>query len=111
MEGLLAVAKPSGMDMAGTPEVLPSRDPRLLEMKDEAYSGHLARVCGSSDPRAMRASRSNRVGGEDKGHLKSVPTVHGSFDLGIAGALEVLPSLDARLLEVRDDAYSGLLAR
>eukprot|EP00965_Chrysotila_dentata_P040922 1356195-Pleurochrysis_carterae.AAC.1 len=33
MEGLLAVAKPSGRDMAGTPEVLPSRDPRLLEMK------------------------------------------------------------------------------
>eukprot|EP00965_Chrysotila_dentata_P168056 5549741-Pleurochrysis_carterae.AAC.1 len=58
----------------------------------------------------MRASRSSRVGGEDKDHLKSVPTVHGSSDLDIVGAFDESSSRDARLLEVKDDAYSGLLA-
>eukprot|EP00965_Chrysotila_dentata_P025980 861731-Pleurochrysis_carterae.AAC.1 len=35
MEGVSAVPKPSGMDMVSTPEVLPSRDAGLLEVKDE----------------------------------------------------------------------------
>eukprot|EP00965_Chrysotila_dentata_P144278 4765383-Pleurochrysis_carterae.AAC.1 len=43
MEGVSAVPKPSGMDMAGTPGVSPSRDARLLEVKDDAYLGILAR--------------------------------------------------------------------
>eukprot|EP00965_Chrysotila_dentata_P005073 166141-Pleurochrysis_carterae.AAC.1 len=33
MEGVLAVPKPSGMDMAGTPEVSPSRGARPFEVK------------------------------------------------------------------------------
>eukprot|EP00965_Chrysotila_dentata_P254438 6211868-Pleurochrysis_carterae.AAC.1 len=49
MEGVSAVPKSSGMDMAGTPEMSPSRDARLLEVKDDAYSGLLARVRRSPD--------------------------------------------------------------
>eukprot|EP00965_Chrysotila_dentata_P167268 5522735-Pleurochrysis_carterae.AAC.1 len=56
----------------------------------------------------MRVSRPSRVGGEDKGHLKGVPTVHGSSDLGMVGAFNESSSRDARPLEVKDDAYSGL---
>eukprot|EP00965_Chrysotila_dentata_P135446 4478341-Pleurochrysis_carterae.AAC.1 len=59
----------------------------------------------------MRASRASRVGRADKGHSESVSAVHGSSDLGMAGALEESFSRDARPLEVKDDAYSGLLAR
>eukprot|EP00965_Chrysotila_dentata_P057546 1908926-Pleurochrysis_carterae.AAC.1 len=97
--------------MAGTLDEQPSRDACLLEVKDDAYSGLLARVRGSPDPRAVRASRASRVGGEDKGHPESVSTVHGSSDLDMAGAFDESSSRDARLLEVKDDAYSGLLAR
>eukprot|EP00965_Chrysotila_dentata_P254863 6212019-Pleurochrysis_carterae.AAC.2 len=111
MEMVSAVPKPFGMDVAGTPGVSPSRDARLLEMKDDAYSGLLARVCGSPDPRAMRASRSSPVGGGDKGQPEGVLAVHGSYDLGKASALDESPSRDACLLEVKDDACSGLLAR
>eukprot|EP00965_Chrysotila_dentata_P033725 1122065-Pleurochrysis_carterae.AAC.1 len=60
MEGVPTVPKPSGMDMAGTPKVPPSRDARLLEVKDDAYLGLLARVRESPDLRAMRASRASR---------------------------------------------------
>eukprot|EP00965_Chrysotila_dentata_P068141 2254208-Pleurochrysis_carterae.AAC.1 len=35
MDGVSTVPKPSGKDMAGTPEVTPSRDARLLEVKDD----------------------------------------------------------------------------
>eukprot|EP00965_Chrysotila_dentata_P118956 3933299-Pleurochrysis_carterae.AAC.1 len=59
----------------------------------------------------MRASRASRVGGGSKGHSESVPAVHGSSDLDTAGALDESSSRDARALEVRDDAYSGPLAR
>eukprot|EP00965_Chrysotila_dentata_P084637 2793457-Pleurochrysis_carterae.AAC.2 len=98
--------------MASALDESPSRDARLLlEVKDDAYSGLLARVRGSPNPRAMRASRSSPVGGKAKVHSKSVSTVHGSSDLGMAGAPDESPSRDARLLEVKDDAYSGLLAR
>eukprot|EP00965_Chrysotila_dentata_P063146 2092505-Pleurochrysis_carterae.AAC.1 len=69
------------MDMAGTPEVPPSRDSRPLEVKGDAYSGLLARVRGSPDMRAMRTSRASRAGSKDKGHLKGVSAVHGSSDL------------------------------
>eukprot|EP00965_Chrysotila_dentata_P081291 2684501-Pleurochrysis_carterae.AAC.2 len=58
----------------------------------------------------MVASRSSPVGGGDKGHSESVLTVHGSSDLGMAGALDVSAPCDARPLEVRDDSYSDLLA-
>eukprot|EP00965_Chrysotila_dentata_P030079 1001554-Pleurochrysis_carterae.AAC.1 len=64
--------------MAGALDVSSHRDARPLEVTDDAYSGLLARVRGSPDPRAMMASRSSRVGGGDKGHSQSVPTVHGS---------------------------------
>eukprot|EP00965_Chrysotila_dentata_P200610 6180068-Pleurochrysis_carterae.AAC.4 len=103
MEGVSAVPKPSVMDMAGTPDASSSRDARLLEVKDDAYSGFLARVRGSPDPRAMRASQSSRVEGGNKGHSESVLTVHGSSDLGMAGALDVSAPRDARLLEVKDE--------
>eukprot|EP00965_Chrysotila_dentata_P072492 2395089-Pleurochrysis_carterae.AAC.1 len=99
------------MDMVGTPEVLPSRDARPLEVRDDAYSSLLARVRGSPDLRAIRAGRSSQVGSKDKGHSKSVPAVHGSADLDMAGAFDESSPRDARLLEVKDDAYSGLLAR
>eukprot|EP00965_Chrysotila_dentata_P024582 813944-Pleurochrysis_carterae.AAC.1 len=97
--------------MAGAFDESPPRDARLLEVKEDAYSGLLARVRGSPDPRAMRAIRPSRAGGEGKGHSKSVPTVHGSFDLDMAGAFDESPSHDVRPLEVKDDANSGLLAR
>eukprot|EP00965_Chrysotila_dentata_P018284 608590-Pleurochrysis_carterae.AAC.1 len=97
--------------MAGALDVSAPRDARPLEVKDDAYSGLLARVRGSPDPRAMRASRSSRDGEESKGHSESVSIVHGSSGLGMAGALDVSSFRDARPLEVKDDAYSGLLAR
>eukprot|EP00965_Chrysotila_dentata_P100988 3336182-Pleurochrysis_carterae.AAC.1 len=43
MEGVPAVPTPSGMEMAGTPEVSPSRNARPFEVRDDAYSGLLAR--------------------------------------------------------------------
>eukprot|EP00965_Chrysotila_dentata_P166682 5503835-Pleurochrysis_carterae.AAC.1 len=64
--------------MAGAFDEWSPRDARLLEVKDDAYSGLLARVRGSPDLRAIRASRSSQVGNEDKGHLKSVSAVYGS---------------------------------
>eukprot|EP00965_Chrysotila_dentata_P167801 5541319-Pleurochrysis_carterae.AAC.1 len=66
--------------MAGTPEVPPSRDARLLEVEDDAYSGLLARVRGSPDLRVIRASRASQAGSKDKGHLKGVSAVYGSSD-------------------------------
>eukprot|EP00965_Chrysotila_dentata_P034906 1161912-Pleurochrysis_carterae.AAC.1 len=59
----------------------------------------------------MRASRSSRVGGEDKDHSESMSTVCGSSGLNMAGAFDVSSSRDVRPLEVKDDAHSGLLAR
>eukprot|EP00965_Chrysotila_dentata_P041955 1391845-Pleurochrysis_carterae.AAC.1 len=59
----------------------------------------------------MRASRTSQVGGEDKGHSKSVSAVHGSSDPDMAGAFDESSSRDVRPQEVKDDAYSGLLAR
>eukprot|EP00965_Chrysotila_dentata_P182169 6015448-Pleurochrysis_carterae.AAC.1 len=85
--------------MAGAFDESPSREARLLEVKVDAYSGLLARVRRSSDPRAMRVSRSSRVGGRAKGQPEGVLAVHGSSDLGIVGALDESPSRDARLLE------------
>eukprot|EP00965_Chrysotila_dentata_P011655 381742-Pleurochrysis_carterae.AAC.1 len=101
--GVSTVPRPSGMDVAGTPEVTPSRDNRLLEVKDDAYSGLLVRVRGSPDLREIRASRSSRIGSKDKGHSESVPAVHGSSDLDMADALDESSPRDARLLEVKDD--------
>eukprot|EP00965_Chrysotila_dentata_P017279 573424-Pleurochrysis_carterae.AAC.1 len=72
------------MDMTGTPNMPASPDARPLEVKDDAYSGLLAKVRGSPDARAMRASRSSRDGGGNKSHSESVLTVHGSSDLGMA---------------------------
>eukprot|EP00965_Chrysotila_dentata_P064581 2141361-Pleurochrysis_carterae.AAC.5 len=98
--------------MVGTPDVPPSRGARLLEAnKDDARSGFLARVRGSRDPRAMRASRSSRVGGGNQDHSESVLTVHGSSALGMADALHVSSPRNARPLDVKDDAHSGILAR
>eukprot|EP00965_Chrysotila_dentata_P145846 4818457-Pleurochrysis_carterae.AAC.1 len=97
--------------MAGALDESPSRDARLLEVRDDAYAGVLARVRGSPDPRAMRVSRSSRIGGGSEGHSESVLAVHGSSNLDMAGALDEQSSRDVQPLEVRDDAYLGLLAR
>eukprot|EP00965_Chrysotila_dentata_P104689 3457437-Pleurochrysis_carterae.AAC.1 len=97
--------------MAGAFEKLSSHDAHPLEVKDDVYSGLLARVRGSPDPKVARASRSSRVAGESEGHSESVLAVHGSSDLDMADALDESSSRDVRPLEVRDDAYSGLLAR
>eukprot|EP00965_Chrysotila_dentata_P260133 6213796-Pleurochrysis_carterae.AAC.2 len=83
--------------MAGAFDESSSREACPLEVKKDPYSGLLARVRGSPDPRVMRASRSSRVG-----------AVHGSSDLDMAGAFYESPSRDVRPLEVKDDAYSGL---
>eukprot|EP00965_Chrysotila_dentata_P081292 2684501-Pleurochrysis_carterae.AAC.3 len=97
--------------MAGALDLSAPRDARPLKVRDDAYSGLLARVLGTPDPKAMRASRSSPVGGGDKGHSESVLTVHGSTDLGMAGALDLSAPRDARPLEAKDDTYSGLLAK
>eukprot|EP00965_Chrysotila_dentata_P077309 2552617-Pleurochrysis_carterae.AAC.1 len=99
LKGVTTVHGSSDLDMAGAFVESPFRHARPLEVKNDAHSGLLARVPGSPDPKAMRASRSNRLGVEDKGHLKVVPTVHGSSDLGMAGAFDESPSRDARPLE------------
>eukprot|EP00965_Chrysotila_dentata_P183734 6066756-Pleurochrysis_carterae.AAC.1 len=59
---MLAVHRSSDLGMAGALDVLPPRDARLLEVKDDAYSGLLARNARESpDPRAMRARRSSQL--------------------------------------------------
>eukprot|EP00965_Chrysotila_dentata_P001045 33864-Pleurochrysis_carterae.AAC.1 len=70
--------------MAGAFDESSSRDVRPLEVKEDAYSGLLARVRGSPDPRAIRAIRSSRVGGGDKSHSESEPVVHGPSGLDMA---------------------------
>eukprot|EP00965_Chrysotila_dentata_P161659 5339209-Pleurochrysis_carterae.AAC.1 len=99
LKGVPTVHGSSDLGIAGAFDQSPSRDTRPLEVTGDAYSGLLERVRGSPDPRAVSASRSSRVGGEDKSHLKGVPTVHGSSDLGMAGAFDESPSRDARPLE------------
>eukprot|EP00965_Chrysotila_dentata_P096121 3175499-Pleurochrysis_carterae.AAC.1 len=86
LKGVPTVHGFSDLGMAGAFDESPSRDARPLTVKDDAYSGLLARVRGSPYLRAMRASRSSRVGGGDNGHLKDVTTVHGSSDLDMVGA-------------------------
>eukprot|EP00965_Chrysotila_dentata_P086600 2859453-Pleurochrysis_carterae.AAC.1 len=92
------------LGMAGAFDESTSREARLLEVRDDAYSGLLASVRGSPDPRAMKVSRSSRVGDEDKGHSKSMPIVQGSSDLGMTGVFDESPFCDARLQELKDDA-------
>eukprot|EP00965_Chrysotila_dentata_P005857 192592-Pleurochrysis_carterae.AAC.1 len=58
--------------MTGTLEESSYRDVCPLEVKEDAYSGLLARVRGPPDPRVTRASGSNRIGGGSKGHSESV---------------------------------------
>eukprot|EP00965_Chrysotila_dentata_P149185 4927061-Pleurochrysis_carterae.AAC.1 len=85
--------------MAGALDVSSTRDARPVEVKDDAHSGLLARVRGSRDPRAMRASQSSPVGG-DRNRAESRSTVHGSFDLGMAGALDMSSYDDAQQPEI-----------
>eukprot|EP00965_Chrysotila_dentata_P058236 1930844-Pleurochrysis_carterae.AAC.2 len=75
---------------------------RPLEVQNDVHSGLLARVRGSTDPRAMRASLSSRVGGGGKGHSESLSTVHGSSCLGIAGALDMSSPCDAQQPKIPD---------
>eukprot|EP00965_Chrysotila_dentata_P083736 2763269-Pleurochrysis_carterae.AAC.1 len=75
--------------MAGAFDESSSRDVRPLEVKDDAYSGLLARVRGIPDPRATRASRSSRDGGGDKSSSESAPAVYGPSDLDMASVLDV----------------------
>eukprot|EP00965_Chrysotila_dentata_P053497 1775440-Pleurochrysis_carterae.AAC.4 len=88
-KSVLTVHGSSDLGMAGALDVSASRDARPLEVKDVAYSGLLARVHGSPDPRAMRASRSSKGEGGDRGHSESAPAVHGSSGLSMADALDV----------------------
>eukprot|EP00965_Chrysotila_dentata_P207102 6183934-Pleurochrysis_carterae.AAC.1 len=55
-QGALAVHGSSGLGVVGALNVSSPRDACLLEVKDDAHSGLLARVRGSPKPRAMRAS-------------------------------------------------------
>eukprot|EP00965_Chrysotila_dentata_P042713 1417826-Pleurochrysis_carterae.AAC.1 len=71
--------------MAGALDESSSRDARPLEVRVDAYSGPLARVRGSPDP-------------SDEGQPIE-PTVHGSADLDISGALDESFSRDARPLK------------
>eukprot|EP00965_Chrysotila_dentata_P194512 6176411-Pleurochrysis_carterae.AAC.1 len=95
---VLTVHGSSDPGILGALDVSAPRDARPLEVmvKDNAYSGLLARVRGSSDPRAMRVSRSSLVGERDKGHSESAPAVHGSSGLSMADAFDVLSPHDAR---------------
>eukprot|EP00965_Chrysotila_dentata_P135298 4473733-Pleurochrysis_carterae.AAC.1 len=70
--------------MVGTLNESSSHDARLLEIKDDAYLGLLARVRGSPDPRAMRAIRSSPVGGGNESYSESAPAVHGPSGLDMA---------------------------
>eukprot|EP00965_Chrysotila_dentata_P076533 2527113-Pleurochrysis_carterae.AAC.1 len=70
--------------MAGAFDESSARDVRPLEVEDDAYSGILARMRGSPDPRAMRAIRSSRVEGGDKSYSESTPVVHGPSGLDMA---------------------------
>eukprot|EP00965_Chrysotila_dentata_P181971 6008793-Pleurochrysis_carterae.AAC.1 len=63
--------------MAGALDESSSRDVRPLEVRDDGYSGLLARMRGSPDPRATRARRSSRNQGGDKSRSESAPVVHG----------------------------------
>eukprot|EP00965_Chrysotila_dentata_P060365 2000631-Pleurochrysis_carterae.AAC.1 len=92
----------SGLGMAGALDVSSSRDARPVEVKDVTHSGLLARVRGSPDPRAMRASQSSRIGGGDKGHSENVLSVRGSSGLSIAGAFDVSSLRDAQQPETPD---------
>eukprot|EP00965_Chrysotila_dentata_P130831 4325169-Pleurochrysis_carterae.AAC.1 len=60
-------------------------------MRIRAFWQECADLYGSPDLRAIRASQASRVGSKDKGHLKSVPAVHGSSDLDMAGAFNESP--------------------
>eukprot|EP00965_Chrysotila_dentata_P014098 467860-Pleurochrysis_carterae.AAC.1 len=92
--------------MAGAFDELSSRDVRPLEVKDDAYSGLLARVRGSPDPRTMRAIRSSRVGGGDKSHSKSARVVHGPSGLDMAAVLDVPRSDEGRRPEEKGEALA-----
>eukprot|EP00965_Chrysotila_dentata_P026666 883925-Pleurochrysis_carterae.AAC.1 len=63
--------------MAGALDESSSRDVRSLEVRDDAYSGLLARVRGFPDPRVTRARRSSRNEGGDKSRSEGAPVVHG----------------------------------
>eukprot|EP00965_Chrysotila_dentata_P207103 6183934-Pleurochrysis_carterae.AAC.2 len=56
-EEVSAVFTSFGRDVGGIPDVSPSREACLLEVKGDVHSGLLARVRRSPGPRAMRASR------------------------------------------------------
>eukprot|EP00965_Chrysotila_dentata_P179178 5917259-Pleurochrysis_carterae.AAC.1 len=74
--------------MAGAFEESSSRDVRPLEVKEDAYSGLLARVRGSPDPRATCASRPSRDVGGDKSRSESAPVVHGPSGLDMTAAFD-----------------------
>eukprot|EP00965_Chrysotila_dentata_P001942 63397-Pleurochrysis_carterae.AAC.1 len=74
--------------MAGAFDELPSRDVRPLEVRDDAYSGLLARVRGSPDPRVTRASRSSRDGSGDKSRPNGTLVMHGSSGLDMTIVLD-----------------------
>eukprot|EP00965_Chrysotila_dentata_P023554 780981-Pleurochrysis_carterae.AAC.1 len=91
--------------MAGAFEESSFRDARPLEVKDNAYSGLLARVLGSPDLRAMRAIRSSRVGGGEKSHSESAPVVHGPSGLDMAAVLDVSRSEEGRRSDEKGEAF------
>eukprot|EP00965_Chrysotila_dentata_P094673 3130881-Pleurochrysis_carterae.AAC.2 len=75
-DGMLVMTTPSGMGMAGTPEVGSTlRDPQKLEAKDSAPLNLLARVRGSLDPRAVEARELDAEQRETQGYAKEALTV------------------------------------
>eukprot|EP00965_Chrysotila_dentata_P247093 6207544-Pleurochrysis_carterae.AAC.1 len=104
---------PSGMNMAGTPDESLSRYARQLEakLKGAACLGFLARVRGSPDPRAMKASRPNSKGEKDKNDSDDMLAVTKLSGMSMAGTRDKSPSRDTQQLEAKDSTPSGLLAR
>eukprot|EP00965_Chrysotila_dentata_P123110 4069362-Pleurochrysis_carterae.AAC.1 len=85
--------------MTGAFDEPSSRDVCPLEVRDDAYSGLLARVRGSPNPRARRARRPSRNEGGDKSRSESAPVLHGLSGLDMTTVLDVNDSHARRWIQ------------
>eukprot|EP00965_Chrysotila_dentata_P079124 2609273-Pleurochrysis_carterae.AAC.1 len=92
--------------MAGAFDESSFRDVRPLEVKEDAYSGLLARVRGSPDLRATWASRSSRDAGEDKSRSEGALVVHGPSGLDMTAVIDVSRSKGGRRSEEKGEALA-----